>query len=507
MNDHQIPQKMPEAPITRKDERGVVWGFEPAENRWFAIVNGKKSSSKDFTKLSDKVSDLLVKAQGGIQKEPVSKGESIEVILFSRTLPGMGVRNNFAPILAKVGWNAKSSSYELLRFKNLQDDGSPVDGMSWHSAFVDKMDVFHPDCLSELQKSQIANDVVFKHFLNVLKNFEMKVWDAWRSKKENIKTVYGVDNNRSLSVFNEIPVFQSSHYTSVSSQLSYVKVPSRDLNGWSSTDSGDYRRGSVSIRMTTPSMSSFSPSFEVFCDRWPNPLFCGSFNLAVSIGNATHEIIENNIPSVTEWHGKETFSSKKVEQHEAVLPKLVESWGAVILPSEQLYSGRISSYLLCDGVDSSDAGKTDKVSWKPILESTYTGAFLVCNPGPEDVLLHEIKKMRRRVFEFLVGHGVAELSKMHSALDGDVSVSRLKPALVALPENKEVLAEIVGRLTDDSELAQKPAAVLIEQFKKNVEGVKKSVLAQKDYVELLELIQSFDPEAVVVTPSKSKMKP
>lgn len=510
MDKNKPSASPPASPLTRTDDNGVQWGFEPAEKRWFAIVNGKKSSSQDFSKLSDKVTNLLAKAREAIDNKdkPVVAVPEVpparELVLITQH-----VNRGFFPIMAKVEWNAAIEGYEILRYKEFKSDGKPADG-GWHSSGASSLRVFHPECLGKKDRSYLTSLTRYEIVERAIKDMESRTWAAWRNVKQDHRLTYENsfrNGQLELGVTERFDYHSSRRQAHISPNLPHVSMPTPDLVNWETTAEGHCRRGEVSIRLGESTSRFVAPSIEVWVDRWPNPVYRGDFDTAATLANATVEVLESNSPPVREWHA--SAQDNKNKSSSISWPTLWEQWGGAVFSTSKIGDATVYGMVLCQELESpmhdaepkTYSGELKGIAWRRRSSSSAAPVFL--SVGPEDQLLEQLDRAIKLASEFVVAEGLvkkhAESSTWWRHFSGAVST------LPAASSQVDVLREVVGLHDDDPEAMIKDPVQVASRFNRELARIERQVSGEAQYARLLDELGQV-PRADLL-PARASRKP
>lgn len=492
MDKNKPSAAVPSAPLTRMDDDGIQWGFDPSQQRWFAIVNGKKTSSQDFSKLSDKVSGLLAQAKAAVENKdnpreaPAIPAPKELVLIIDRLDRG------FSPILAKVEWNAASGEYEILRYKEFKPDGKAAEG-GWGSSGSHLLKVFHPECLTKEDRDYLTSLVTLRTINRAIKDMSERTWTAWRAHKQDQRVTYEQsfrNGKLELVTTDRFDVHSSRRQAHMSPNLPCLSLPTADLSGWETTPEGYYRRGEVSIRLG-PSSSKFSaPRIQVWADRWPDPVYEGDFKMAATLANATVDVLAKNPSPVQEWHASEQVTDKK-SPSSISWPSLWEQWGGAVFASSQSSETKVFGMILGQELPNpmrdqstglySHSSEQKGIAWR---ERWHSSRPVFLSTGPEDQLLDQLDQAIKKVSEFLVGQGLCK-----GTTDSPTwwrNYRALTPTLPSTSPQKDVLQAVVGLHDDDPESMIKDPVQVVNRFNRELARMERQVMNEEHYTSLLE---------------------
>ena len=480
----------PPAPLTRTDAKGIQWGYEPDQDRWFAVVNGKKTSSKEFSKVHDKASALSVSTPAPAQAKLPVQPSTLDLPLIAIE------RDRIFPILGKVEWNAAKGKHELLRYKEFKADGKTTEG-GWLSSHAEDLTVLHPDCLTDGDKKMLMSRLATKDISRVLAATSDRIHAAWMEDKAPGRITYEHAYQAGVTslVKTGRPDRMSSRRQAHTSPLwPHVATPSEnaDLTGWTPTPEGAYRRGEVTLRMgPTEGACNVGPSFEVVADRWDNVLYSGKFPQALALANATAEVLDAKLPSVREWCGSDPGYAHSASNRRE-WPSLWEVVGGAVFSTGERFSSSLDAFVLGQPLESPLSPPDQRYSREPTgiaWRSASSGIPRFFEAGPGDKILEDWDAAQRLAFEHLVqeGQAQAETSTKHWW--------RASNCIHSPPSTwttqADMLRAVVGLHDDDPEAMIKDPAQLSSRFQREMTRLERQAVSSPAHVACIQALEGL----------------
>lgn len=496
----------PPAPLIRTDAKGIQWGYEPDQDRWFAIVNGKKTSSKEFSKVHDKASALSASVS-----TPASTQVKLPASPSVLDLPLIAIeRDRIFPILGKVEWSAAKGQHELLRYKEFKADGKATEG-GWLSSHADRLTVLHPDCLSDGDKAMLVARLATQDIRRVLAETSDRIHATWIEDKAPGRTTYTHAYQAGVTslVKTDRPDKMSSRRQAHTSPLwPHVATPSEtpDLTGWTPTPEGAYRRGEVTLRMgPTEGAYVIGPSFEVVSDRWDNVLYSGKFRDALVLANATDEILAAKQAPIREWRGTDpAYSHSASAKYE--WPSLWEIMGGAVVSIGERFSSSLEAFALGQPLESPLSPPDQRYSREPTgvaWHSLSSGIPRFFEASPDDKILEEWDAAQRLAFEHLVQEGQAQAETTTKNWWRASNCIHSPPS--AWTTQADMLRAVIGLHDDDPEAMIKDPAQLAARFQREMTRLERQAVSSPAHtacVQKLEALPRAHPK-----PTRGASKP
>lgn len=415
MNENTAPPQLPEISHTSAD--GTVWTFDPNGPKWTAVINGKKTSSKDYRIVREKASAAAAseaRSPAGKPK-PVKAPPSIEVpmILAVETtrpietplgVPYGQIKHSkrtiatcqFKPAMVKIAWDADEGAMQVQRYKTI---GTKSEDGTWKSRRHGDSAFFHPSFLTKEIKACIETMELEALIVSKFKNAYDEIISQWWDKKPSATQCWTVQHRNGL-VITQAPIssMDSHRYAQVYDQWRVErKEEDKDYSRWAQQEDGSLLNGQVRIRMEA-GHSSYFPDFQVYIPTQEEPVFSTSdFSLAIVIGDASASITRDPPEVVKQW----LHCPKKGKKEFDTDPILFETHGALLFDAPKDAGDRVGIgshvphlYLL---TPTTKDGKT-------FLHWTHTSAYHAQdyrNTGPEDKAMEIIKRLRRDLLDLL----------------------------------------------------------------------------------------------------------
>lgn len=486
-------------PISTIDDKGVQWTLETDANRWIAVVDGKKISSKDFQTLRDKVDANLVAKQAPTpskENELVAEApKPLEVALIaidgisrsSREVDLMDVNFSFYPVLAKIEWNAEKGVTEVVRYKDKES--------GWKSSQAESLILFHPQFATPEQKSIISRSFEGRLASEAYRDAEHAIGDAWWAQKEDTTINWNIEYQKGLQPTKykaDSSNSSSIDYTN-SAWLSADPVNERDFSGWKTNEDGTLQLGDTRVKMKAGRFGSFS--FYLYAPGHEDPVFENSdLSLVLTLGNATHFIKSQPEQVVDEWAGSGEWQSKRNTKRS--WPKQRQVHGAVLLSGlRDNYGGKEIpySYILGTGETSlfkeeNGVEKDNGIAWR--RANTTFGGPSFREVGPEDAELNRLLELKKDLNAMARKRGLTKLD-----------VSALKDITA------ETLREVSGAIGDGEELTNDLEAMdrMFSNMRNNLQA---KVAQHPDVIQWKATCEQIKEEAVeAINGARTKPQP
>ena len=484
-------------PISTIDDKGVQWTLETDANRWIAVVDGKKISSKDFQTLRDKVDANLVAKQATApvkeNEQAVEVSKPMEVALIaiqggtSHTgkVDLMDVNFSFKTVLAKIEWNAEKGTTEVVRYKDKES--------GWKSSQTENLILFHPQFASPELKSILSRSFEGKLASDAYRDAEHAIGDAWWAQKEDTTINWSIEYQKGLQPTKhkaDSGNSSSIDYTS-SAWLSADPVNERDFSGWKTNEDGTLQLGATQVKMKAGRHGSFS--FYLYAPGHENPVFENTdLSLVLTLGNATHFINSQPEQVVTEWAGAGDWQSKRNTKRS--WPKQRQVHGAVLLSGlRDNYGGKDIPYSYILGTGETSLFKEENgiekdigMAWR--RANTSYGGPSFREVGPEDAELDRLLWLKRALMSMAKQRGLTKLD-----------VTALKDITA------ETLRDVSGAIGDGEELTNDLEA-MDRMFSNMRNNLQTKVAQHPDVIHWKEICQQAKDEAVACI-NRARPKP
>ncbi len=377
---------------------GIPFGFEPETGKWFAEVNGKRTTSQDFDTLTNRVDSLLAAKK----KENTVRAEVFEVTTMAL---GFETLSHPTPVKLRLVWNPKEGAPMIQKYQLL------TEGQGWREFNKENLKVADignlPWPLKQHYAAKAINDLLDDRFQKA----ERAIAEAWIEKKTDATQVYRFQTHREVGLMKATDkeyqqAVRSSDKRNLFALHSDAVMEEQNKNkaayqrdGWVVTSEGHWERSSGDLRVrleTTGYVASFLLE-EKTSEGYVALFSARDFNEALQLAEITEGLKTEN--SLLTWVHSDSVLGK---DHDVHWPRQAQIRGYAFISSEENHlgtpSGATSLYTLSRETDSELTKYTKNSAWAwEKKEGNQHGGSVqrFLRAGPEDQMLEPLRELRK----------------------------------------------------------------------------------------------------------------
>lgn len=374
---------------------GVPIGFDPDTGKWFAEVDGKRTSSQQF--------ETLFARLDSVQKKAIQVHQEI----FEVTTLALGTDkiNVPTPVKLQLAWDAAKGAPVIKKYRML------TEGQGWRDSERNKLLVANPFSLPAALKASMVERLFNGAVSDAYAEAERAVARAWATAKTNTTAPYRYETHRTPGLVQasvkDVEMVKRTgekrNFFLLNQEAPMVVMPQEAARhtkpGWTVTPEGHWQHESNQVRIRLDIKHNW-PHFEV--EEKTDEVFVSvrsaqTLNEALLVAELTQRFSSEG--AVKSW---DTTMPEVVKHQSVSWPTLVEVRGTAFVTEEDhtlsIPRGSVVMYQLRRELDnpvSKYAGKQTPWKWEVKVGSEHGSAMPhSLAPGPEDQALAELNGLK-----------------------------------------------------------------------------------------------------------------
>lgn len=381
---------------------GVPIGYDPETQKWFAEIDGKRTTSQDFSTLINRVDG----------RKKVAQKAHVEIFEVTTLALGTGSSIHPTPVKLQLQWNGETGNPEIKKYLFL------TPGQGWRESDRKTLVVVNPFSLPAALKSHFAESALTAAADQAYRIAERAVATAWSEAKINSSATYryqthhtpGLADGDDKDIAFSKKVGDTRNVFTVDKNAPMAVVPKNlDIHNqpeWTTTPEGhwEHNSGTVRVRLNISQHSYLSFDVEEKSEKGFQKVYeTQDFNEALTVALLTHRFKEEN--AITSW---ESMPDGVVQSKSVSWPPSVDVRGTVFVTDEKLTMtparGTVSKFQLRrEKSNPLNDHHSEKNEWKWVKKDGASHGSTLYNylvPGPEDQAIDSLLVLKQTLMSF-----------------------------------------------------------------------------------------------------------